>query len=457
MKNKNKFCNWFDIGVIMLILFSFCYNDIISISVICILSILLIILSLLARGYRLVSFSIVYLILLFIFHCGYSVLWVINYNFSRDYALTLPLIPDDIWVETLRYSIYFIDIIYFIVRKQKSFKKSNRQKLSKFNIKKIGNAFLIIFFIPRVYIDLLFLFVGYENAFNVTISGMVEVFAEGFFVGAMLLLIAYKNDDKRRKNVFILRLLICAIGMLSGRRQEKVVFLLGLLIVYFNGMTLKKHSLKKKIALISVFYISVVLIATIGDLRAETNISFQMMLECFWDNLRLKMILEQIEEFAYASYTLAAIIKTYSPYGTGFGWNYYATFVEILPNVNGVFTPIIDRLSYVQYVPDELYFWLGGSILGETYYNFGWYGLLVAIPLGILVRGISNNINEALTCRRFNIYTIMSVILIGPMLLWNRGSFGYIVRPFTWLLLFAIIINNLSILRKECIRESKLI
>ena len=429
---------------LVLLLISFSINDkrVVSIFSILVFASLCIVFRIMKIKYS--SFAFVFTALFFVFHCGYCVLWAFQQPFNESVA---KLVSDENWCRSIRFSSLFLILlslgICLTFRKKNKDLTGNTKLKNAMNydqIRRIGFIFCVLFIIPRLYIDFLYLRVGYHESFSLSINGFFETFAEGFYIGLLFLLVGYQNNKQKCTILFLLIMLFCAVGMISGRRQEKVVFVLAAVILYLNILNSKKIKLYKILSIGFLLFLTFVLIATFGDIRSGSH-TFASFLVSFKKNFSFDLIFDQLEEFGSAGYTLAATVQSFSKYGTGYGANYLQSWVIVFPQVGGVFDQVTANLNFVYQIPSSLNYWLGGSLLGELYYNFGWLSALLFIPFGFFVGQISKSIRNAFGQNHVSMGALASIIIMGPMFLWIRGVFSYIPRTLVWMLLIAVLVN----------------
>lgn len=442
---------FFTLFSLMLILIVFCLAD--SSNTVFMMSIIAFcgsVIFLHNMGLKLLSFPIIFLVLIFFFHCSYYVLWLFQYKIADA---VIYFITDEMWVEACKFSIIFILVYSFGVGSTK--RKNNSalfiKSLSNEEIQRAGVMMVEVFLIPRIFVDvsliIAFLRGGYLATFSALSYGFLEVFAEGFYFGIIFSIIGYRDNYIICKRILLFSMLIALIGMISGRRLEKVVFLVAIVLIYFKyvNRVAKSRSLSKKILICFACYTLLAFIATFGDFRNGGDISFTRFLTLFFRNFSYKMIVDQMVEFGYTSYTLAASMATFPKSGFGHGMNYLTSWIQVIPNIGGLYSPLIRDMSFVYSLPSKYQFWLGGSLLGELYYNFGYYSVLLTFVLGKIIRRISYNVDDDIYGNSFSIKSVISIILIPLFFVWVRGDFSYIPRPLVWYALIVIIFSRFRI------------
>ena len=85
---------------------------------------------------------------------------------------------------------------------------------------------------------------------------------------------------------------------------------------------------------------------------------------------------------------------------------------------------------FVSQLPKSVTFALGGSFLGELYYNFSWFGVLGSIAIGAFMM----RLHDGITDKRENatMYKAWCSILTTSMVLFVRGYFTDMMQKLVW-------------------------
>ena len=111
----------------------------------------------------------------------------------------------------------------------------------------------------------------------------------------------------------------------------------------------------------------------------------------------------------------------------------------LLPNIGGWLDEVNKGTDFIYMLPSDSQLALGGSYLGELYYNFGTYGKYFTIIIGYLLGLLSRAMDRGIKYR-MNFWVIISILAISPTLLWVRGVFSYFVRTCVYLSILIYII-----------------
>ena len=234
---------FFAIGFFV-VLFSLFQNELNTICGICILQLMINVIWLKGNGYSWISLPMIFLLLIFLFHCSYFVLWFID-GYDPSNKFTAPYIyqytTQENWTEAGKFCIMFFYLFVsgVVLYRKKQFK--SKKVFSKNQCGKIGLIISCMCLLPRLYSDLytLLLYVqgGYLSTFQAT-HGFVQTLADGFYIGIIFMMLG-ANDQKKAGKYLLVGILFCLFGMLSGRRLEKVVYVVSLFFVYFKFVNVK--------------------------------------------------------------------------------------------------------------------------------------------------------------------------------------------------------------------------
>ena len=402
--------------------------------------------------FGIVSIPTIFVILTYLFHCSQFLLNALNVEYEKPLDINL-LVGDDTSEFVLRYSMAVmlcIGIGLFLSAKRNPIRKINGHKrvvLTEYRFcTMLGKLLIVACVLPRLYTDILmalaYLNGGYLATFEVANSGILQVWASGFYIGAIFLLIGKQSDKAFCTKLLIFVCIYSAVTMLSGRRQEKVSYLIALVFLYFRyigSKSVKKKQWRNLIFACVLGYVLLVLIATFGDLRQTGSTSIVDFLSILLDNLKLRMLTSQIGEFGGTGISLA-FAKWFFPSYHGFncGKTYLSSLLTVFPNIGGMLNGILTSLDYIFFFPSEYQYALGGSYLGELYFNFGVFGPVFGVIIGLALGKMSITINKCM-CGRLTVNRLHWFLLISPLILWVRGVFVYFVRPYIWFSAFIIL------------------
>lgn len=295
-----------------------------------------------------------------------------------------------------------------------------------------GKALMIVGVIPRLYIDISSLLgalsQGYRGVYSLYFPQMIQSIAFFFDAGIILYLLGLKEKKKMRATLFVVLLYKCLM-MTTGARQEKVAYLIVLLYLYFfvcNTVTVRK------IAIVAAGCVAgFIFISAIGTVRAGSSSGIKDVLELMQSGEMSDIFGSALGEFGSAFDTLEVAVKYTPDYITyGCGTSYLAGLISIVPLVVKQI-PFLDRATiFVHQLPSGVYFALGGSYLGELYYNFSWLGLIGSAVIGKFMGKLHFGI--VLSKQRNVLYGAWCAIISTAMIMFVRGYFTDMMQKLVW-------------------------
>ena len=196
------------------------------------------------------------------------------------------------------------------------------------------------------------------------------------------------------------------------------------LVAFYNNVF--KFS-RWKIVLLTVFaYLGVVVLNTVADVRMQ---GMQIFGSSFLNNLGGFALLDILQEMGSSIYTpYLCVLQRGNEYQTAWGRTYIYSLITIMPNLNGVFTEYINASSFVKALDGVA---LGGSFIGETFFNFGYLGIIVTFLIGIVVYKL--DLWFKLSVIKGNAINIAFCIpIICTCLWWVRDASNGFVREIVW-------------------------
>lgn len=305
-------------------------------------------------------------------------------------------------------------------------------------IKRIRKLALGIFFItviPMLYIDIqkivaLKIF-GYDATYQVYISGIGKYLnLIGQFCKPVIPVILYSFSDnkKKAKNVFVVSILYFVVMMFSGDRGTNMIYVITIFMVYF---TFVKEIRFKTIVLGAIFgYILLTVINAISLFR-YIDFSYAGLLESINRRSSDGVIYSTFREFGGSMLSLVYSLD-YIPSNTSFnfGLSYPAAIFTISPWLPDSLVDFFSNsFTFTRAFPILKQDSLGGSFLGELYFNFGWFSPLFAMLIGGLIGKLDTKMRTLTNPR-----TIATVIVLIPFLfLWVRDFVSIMVMKTFWL------------------------
>ena len=397
---------------------------------------------------RFLNFSTVFIIVLFVFNFGQL---MINTFFTSIYShvrFLLLLPPQD-----ALYGFKWINLSFNIICLGICLTGTLIDRVSRDDVRygnldyiKIAKKIILFTFPVKVVIDLLCVYISITSGGEVARAWLNEspnvllYYGKISLVGFGLLIIALKEFPAKQMHVFVFAESYILIMMLSGIRSENVGYVVVLLLVYLL-------SKKKKISLLfSLFYclIGVIVLAfiiAVGEFRTISNKSFSSFIEIFNQALTEKnVILSLFDTCGDTGYTALCVITKWLPqYQPSYGASYGGGIFAVLPNIPKVFT-LPGKITEATYFALKLqeygtlskdYTNIGGSLIGELFFNFGLKGGVVfASIVGVLIGLINKRFLFALKENPFEL--IWALPFMFATIYWVRNYFGGGVREAVW-------------------------
>lgn len=409
------------------------------------------------NGNSFLSFEYIFFVLVFIFHFGFNYLILIG-DTRYTFVLRFLDLGNETILATSRFSISFVFWYSFGVilsgREKDYYPLVKRPYITKNELSRIGWMFVAVCLPFNLYVSYIRLVAyvnsGYLATFTLSINNFVTTLSNGFYVGIVLLILGYRDNKRKSFVILLFGLVISLFAMTSGRRSSAVVYLIPSITFFLTIFTgnKKKLSIKRLLMYVLVAYVVVVVVGTFGALRQTGQSGFKSFWDILFSNMSFRFLNRQLSEFGYAAYTLGATIEVVpSQMNYGFGLTYFASWATILPNLGGIITGLQDRMTYVTFLPDYYQGALGGSFLGEAYYNFGAYSFLFFLVVGFLFSKMSFKLKNDIKSSSISFVDTCFIVVMPTLFFWVRAYFTAIPRPLIW---YALAIYFLkSLLKKE--------
>ena len=388
------------------------------------------------------------------FHCGQ----LIKEGFNIEGTVPLPFeyygdamtIQKSFTFFLLSQTVYFIAVGISCGKLQKEKKVNKRQA----DISVYGKILVLIGVIPRLYIDILSLVGaranGYEGVYSIYFPQAIQSIA--FFFDAGLFFLLYAQTDRRKQKFYLVAVIVYKCIMMStGARQDKVAFLLVWLYVYF--FIINKITVKKLALLVVVCIAGFMFVSAIGTIRVNDTVSLSQTLSLLQSGTMNNVIGGALGEFGSAFDTLEVAIK-YTPSEIPFGWgkSYVAGLLSIIPLLVNQIPSLAKAVIFVNQLPKHVTFSLGGSFLGELFYNFSWFGIIGSSVVGAFITKLHNGIVDDSSCDIF--YKAWYSILATAMILFVRGYFTDMMQKLVWTYI-AIYIIRMYLAKRETGKDIK--
>lgn len=323
--------------------------------------------------------------------------------------------------DALRYYIIITFFLWFGASTKRCYRKhylarivQNKYALN--NIRTVGTIFMIIGFIPNLYIALEKFFVrksgSYIDIYNIDYSG-VGILSYFLYFGAVLCMYACR-DKKSAIKIIIICIPCMLMKMLSGSRYDSVCMMVVFLYLYINQI--EKIQWKKMGLYVAIVVTLMITINIMGTIR-DTRYSADLIADRVADFSTKNPITGFFAEFGNTLRTLLLTIK-YVPDSLEYanGMTYIKFWIMFVPHLNDYLKIDLIECSMALYLPDNAA--IGGSWIAEIFYNFNYWGIFPAVILGRLLVKIDIGMRQKI-CKE----TIFYLNLLFPTIEFIREYF----------------------------------
>lgn len=362
------------------------------------------------------NYYTIFLTATMLFYFGQFFLLLIGVEMDSGRTIIDGLLPYYKIIETGKYIINFMVVLHLgvifstfnINIYNYHFKQINNthqlNSLSVNNFKKIAILLFIVSIIPSFLILIkniqITLSQGYGQIFqssHYVLGGLNNIsrFVSRFTIPSFLMLfIAYKND-KRIIIICVIMIMYLIAYFLSGSRLAGVLLLSSLLLI--RHYWYKPINIKASIIMVPIAFFGIGLLSSISKIRNlinTTNNINTFIIETFRNVILQNPIFLAIEEAGYTFLATTTVI-TYSPLIVPhyFGMSYINSILMLIPNLfwdvhpaANINTDIVFKSFLTKYGG------IGSSFIAESYWNFGYFSLILSLAFGIFIGIITKNI-----------------------------------------------------------------
>ncbi len=363
---------------------------------------------------RLFCFPNIFLVLSYVLHMG-NLMSVILFGYENKYIVSIEntVLINSICFFMLCHFLYTIGGVLANGRNV-TFKGINSNVCLGL-LERTGWISLLVGIVPRIYIDYkqisLQLKGGYLDALhNMTQYGIVGILALFFYAGVAILMYTSENHPIRARVILATVTIWEIITMLSGSRIYAISLIIVLFYLYF--LKIKQPRAKTMILFCTgVIGISVIMtiISQIRDGGSFDISDIQNIIS--GDGGVQNPIIAFLAEMGSTMKSLAYSIKDFPSYNDyAYGKSYIYSLISAIPYIGD---KLVDE-NYMVFIRNfKMNSYLGGSWIGEAYYNFSWGGCFFCLIVGmciskvdcVLVDDESNNIIKLL-CLTFLFYIV---------------------------------------------------
>lgn len=395
------------------------------------------------------SISYIFLGLSYFFHFGQAI--IVAYGFNDIYAhrSILAITSENSFLMAMYFAMisqFFITLGMLSITSSSmlplKIKENEKQMLHILKI--ISTIVLIVTVFPLIYLDTLKIFAvqtsGYISTYETYSFGInkyLNLIAQFARPAVTILLISFHNDKKKANILFGISTLYFIFMMISGDRGTNLIYLITNTFVYFK--IIRKLTLKKIIIYAIIGYFFLGFLSTISILRDTSNISVEGIIYYFRYRSSDGIIYSALREFGLTMKTLIYSIELTSVSSQyNYGLTYLLSWLNLFPKLpEGISDSLINHFTFIRSFPNIYQESLGGSYLGELFYNFGWYGSAIAFFVGRFIGYTSNSVENSIRQKNWIVFSIL-MVLFPNILLWIRGYFVELTFRTFWFGLFIL-------------------
>ena len=418
---------------------------------------------------RFLNFSNVFVLILFMFHFGQLMIHSFFTGIYSHVRFLLLLNVDEAFYGFLHMHRAFSAICIGALM---SALKDGRKIVSlksvcinqTYNFESVAKKIVLLTFPVKLVLDIVTLFISLVNggtAARQWVNSFPNVFlywGKISLVGFALLLLIYRNKPVLQKKIFIFIEAYILLMMVSGIRSENVGYLCVFAFLYFASK-IKKTRLVNLVLYSALGLLVLTFIVVVGQFRGFSDKSISAFVELFVEYLTKKnVLLSLMDTCGDTGYTALCVINKWLPaYGPTYGDSYYLGWFAIIPNIPEIFT-FPGTITAASSFPLRMqaagtlsnsYLNIGGSLIGELFFNFGLYGTLIfATIFGFFVGRVSYKSNHYIDTNNF--YGMMWTIpVMFAVTYWVRDYFGGGIREMVWGPLVGILVISILKNRKS--------
>lgn len=282
---------------------------------------------------------------------------------------------------------------------------------------------------------------------------MVITYGNFSIIGIGLLLISLRNRPRKQVMVYILSMSYLILTMMGGSRSETVSYILIVTLIFFLSRGKKiRFSVILKVGVAGYFFLTILsTIVYARTYKPERNV--QIMLDTFMYCLTKKnIIVETLRDYGTTGYTVECVlVKWLIKTKPSNGMSYIGGLASIFPNIGGIFGKITRNTAFAFALQennglDPRYYNIGGSMLGELFFNFGVLGgICASIIIGIMIGKIAFKVNRYLEGEHIDYRIVYYIAAMSSILYWIRDYFGGQSREIVWSIIACWILMKIRV------------
>lgn len=415
------------------------------------------------NGKSIISPYYFFLIALYLFSFGQSLLYPFNLvcekrDLYESYSLYYGFSVKDIYLAQIQtllmLNVFHIAGLKYSTKSNNKYASERATSLSQYiRLKQIGWFLFAISIVPFVYDTIMDMITSmtmgyralYETEAKIGIANSAKFIAAYFIPSIICLFIAYRHNKRVRKFLTAIILGVAVAYLIIGGRSNAVI-LLGLLVILYQYLVRPFSKKVLLVGLIGAFFFLQVL-SYIANTRNDVSASSSSAVELS-DNAAV----EAISEMGWSQFCLIKSMQFVpSQEDFRYGKSYIFAFTSIIPNLG--FWPIHPakkESNLGDWLTDTLgtTFGTGFSMCAEAWVNFGIFGFLIFYLWGALLGSLFGRIERVIADEDIALLVFL-LILFWFCLKIPRNAFLNVVRAvFYYAAPIYLFCNNFRIRKK---------
>lgn len=322
------------------------------------------------------------------------------------------------------------------------FTKENEQALLNMGIilTTLGGIFKLINDIPIVMkLQSANSYLAYSNAVD---SGIADDVANLFLPGLFCIFFSSKSTPRVKKILFWLSLFyLVTIMILTGSRKTQIFSILSLTLGYSYSSG-KKLSLRRFLVLTVGALLILNILVIIRDYRFDLSSVGEHVLDGITSLESIKQLAGEI--FAETGITALSVTTAFTLVPITLPFQYGMTFLRTLPSflpIGWLIGDVFNKASATYVLNRILQTPVGASIIGESYWNFGFIGGLMMMSLLGIIAAYFMNIHR-IDNSKMSLVIYFSIFSQAIMLV--RSGFFDVYRPIVYFVILAFILRRMN-------------
>lgn len=394
------------------------------------------------------SVGTIFAVFVFFFHCSQGIITTFGFDDPYFHRSVIARSQGNEFLLAELYVLlsivaYGISYLIKVSRKpqyvqQSSFAYSEEDNYRLRNLYKVAVVIFAICVIPLVYMDIQKItalragaYLDTYTTYREGVGKYISLIGQFARPAISLIILSLSNKKQQARIVLILSSIYFGVMMLSGDRGTNMIYIITNLFIYCKFVS--KPKVRSVLVGIVIGYFFLGFVSAISLFR-YTDFSFESFLQVFDLRSSDGIIYSSLREFGGSMISLIysmRFIPSYANYN--YGLTYIVSLLLISPKLpQAMVNALNNNFAFTSVFPTAYLDSLGGSVLGELYYNFGWLGALFTLFVGLFISSIDLKINQSKQSKDW-VTLGMIISFLPQIILWVRDYFSGIVFVGFWI------------------------